>query len=96
MKDTIRTVAKMYFVTVLWFVVMVATSFAAITLIDGSALLVEASATLRAGLAMAVAVLVASLTAASVWIKLRSAPASSQSEQQPLEDFEFLQTQETA
>ncbi len=95
MKDTIKIVAKMYFVTVLWFVVVVMGSFAAITLIDSSGLLVEASAIVRAGLAMAVAIVVASLMAATVWIKLRPKATSSPTEQrQPLEDgFELLRAQ---
>ncbi len=86
MKHTLRKIAKMYFVVALWYVVMVATSLAVIALIDASALLIDASGTLRAGLAMGIAVLVASLTAATVWIKLRSTATSPQTEQHPLED----------
>lgn len=96
MKDTIKTIAKMCFVSALWFVVVIAISFTAIGLIDGSGLLSEASASLRAGLAMGIALLVASLTAAAVWIKLRSTATSSKSEQQPLESGSgFLPAQET-
>ena len=81
--------------TSLWYVVMLATSFAAITLIDGSALL-EGSAALRAGLAMGIALLVASLTAATVWIKLRATATSSRTEPRPNEDgLRSLPAQET-
>ncbi len=96
MKHTISTVARIYFVTALWFAVMVAVAFSAIALIDGSALLVEAGATLRAGLAMGTAVLTASLAAGTVWIKLRSTATASQTEQHPLDDgLRTLQSQRT-
>ena len=85
MKDTARAIAKMYLVAVLWCLVLIATSFAVIALIDGSGLLVDASGTLRAGLALGTAALMASLAAAVVWSKLRAAPASA-TEQQPLDD----------
>ncbi len=97
MKHTFRTVATMYLVTALWFTVMVAVAFSAIALIDGSALLAEAGATVRAGLAMATAVLVASLTAAAAWAMLRSTAAAPRTEQQPLEDgLRAFQAQRTA
>ena len=86
MKNTLRNVATMYAVTALWFAVMVAVAFSAIALIDSSGLLVEAGATVRAGLAMGIAMLVASLTAGTLWIKLRTKAAPSQTEQQPLGD----------
>jgi hypothetical protein len=90
MKRTLTTVAKWYLVLALWSLVMVAASFTAIALIDASALLVDAGATIRSGLAMGIAVLVASLAAGTVWIKLRSTATSSPTEQQPLEALRSL------
>ena len=84
MKDTARAIARMYLVAVLWCLVLIVASYAVIALIDGSGLLVDASGTLRAGLALGIAALMASLAAAAAWSKLRSAPPASAIEQQPL------------
>ena len=67
------------------------TSLAAIALIDSSALLIDVGATIRTGLAMGIAVLVASLAAATVWIKLHSTATSSPAEWQPLEALRSLE-----
>ncbi len=97
MKHTLRTVATVYLVAAIWFAVMVAVAFSAIALIDGSALLSEAGATVRSGLAMGTAVLVASLAAAAAWTRLHSTAAASRTEQQPLEDdLRAFQAQQTA
>jgi hypothetical protein len=78
MRTASRTIARLYLVLAAWFLIMLATVLAVIGLGNPVIELVGASAQVLTVITMAIAIVVASLAAAGLWLSLRRRAESSE------------------
>ena len=86
MSNTVRTIAKSYFVAAVWFLVLLATAAVSLTSMGALYSAVDAEPTVRAFTTMTLAVVVATTVAGVLWSRLQARGRNGRPERRPATD----------